>query len=62
MHVAEALRARVYVAAAKRAVMACLDLTPEQTALLTTNHLASNLHVVRTVVQHNTAEHGAVCS
>jgi DNA cross-link repair 1A protein len=46
LHVAQALRSKVYVAAAKRSIMACLDLTPEQAQLLTTNHLEANIHVV----------------
>jgi DNA cross-link repair 1A protein len=46
LHVAQALRSKVYVAAAKRGIMACLDLPPEQAQLLTTNHLEANIHVV----------------
>ncbi|WIA30015.1 hypothetical protein OEZ86_000112 [Tetradesmus obliquus] len=46
LHVAAALRSKVYVAAAKRSILACLDLPPEQAALLTTNHLEANIHVV----------------
>jgi hypothetical protein len=48
LHVAQALRSKVYVAAAKRGIMACLDLPPEQAQLLTTNHLDANIHVVGT--------------
>ncbi|KAF8069613.1 Dclre1a [Scenedesmus sp. PABB004] len=47
MHVAAALRERVYVSAAKRGVLACLGLPPEQAALLTANHLDARIHVVR---------------
>eukprot|EP00878_Enallax_costatus_P029508 GHUV01032002.1.p2 GENE.GHUV01032002.1~~GHUV01032002.1.p2 ORF type:complete len:503 (+),score=218.02 GHUV01032002.1:4005-5513(+) len=46
LHVASALKAKVYVAAAKRAVMGAINLPPEQAALLTTNHLEANIHVV----------------
>lgn len=37
---------QVYVAAAKRSIMSCLDLPPDQAALLTTNHLDANIHAV----------------
>lgn len=37
----------MYVAAAKRSIMSCLNLPPEQSALLTTNHLDANIHAVR---------------
>lgn len=47
MYVAAAMGRKVYVCAAKRSVMSCLDLPPEQQALLTTNHLEANIHVVR---------------
>eukprot|EP00775_Hariotina_reticulata_P012752 gene12752-12881_t len=46
MHVAVALGRKVYVCAAKRSVMSCLDLPPEQQALFTTNHLEASIHVV----------------
>lgn len=49
MHVASALKAKVYVAAAKRAVMGAINLPPEQAALLTTNHLEANIHVVSAI-------------
>jgi hypothetical protein len=38
---------QVYVAAAKRSIMSCLDLPPHLAALLTTNHLDANIHAVR---------------
>lgn len=37
---------QVYVAAAKRSIMSCLDLPPHLAALLTTNHLEANIHAV----------------
>lgn len=46
MHVAAALQRKVYVAAAKRSIMGCLDLPPQLSALLTTNHLDANIHAV----------------
>jgi hypothetical protein len=52
--VAQALRSKVYVAAAKRGIMACLDMPPEQAALLTTNHLEANIHVVSNLKLYNT--------
>lgn len=39
-------RRKLYVAAAKRAVLGCIDLAPEYRALLTTDHLATNMHAV----------------
>lgn len=37
---------QVYVAAAKRSILSCLDLPADQAALLTTNHLEANIHAV----------------
>lgn len=48
LHVAAALKAKIYVAAAKRAVLGAIKLPPEHAALLTTNHLEANIHVVST--------------
>lgn len=47
LYVAQALRAKVYMAASKRSVMGCIDLPPEHAQLLTSNHLEANIHVVR---------------
>ena len=44
--IAAALRRKVYVAAAKRGVLGCIGLAPEFAALLTTDHLETNLHAV----------------
>jgi hypothetical protein len=38
---------QVYVSAAKRAVMDCLELAPEYRALITSDHLETNIHAVR---------------
>lgn len=46
LHVASALRRKVYVAAAKRSIMSCLDLPPHLADLLTTNHLDASIHAV----------------
>lgn len=46
LEVARHLNKKVYVAAAKRRVLGCLDLAPEYAQLLTTDHLATNLHAV----------------
>jgi hypothetical protein len=35
------------VAAAKRAVLGCIDLSPEFRSMLTTDHLETNMHAVR---------------
>jgi hypothetical protein len=43
----------VYVAAAKRSILSCLDLPAELSALLTTNHLDANIHAVRAQGQHD---------
>lgn len=37
---------QVYVSAAKRAVMDCLELAPEYRALITSDHLETNIHAV----------------
>jgi hypothetical protein len=39
-------RRKLYVAAAKRSVLACVDLAPEFRSLLTTDHLETNMHAV----------------
>jgi hypothetical protein len=46
LEVARKLGKKVYVGAAKRSIMGCLDLEPELAALLTTNHLEANIHTV----------------
>lgn len=61
LHVASALQRKVYVAAAKRSIMGCLDLPPHLSALLTTNHLDANIHAVggsqgSLQAQHSTAQ------
>ncbi|KAI8467405.1 MAG: beta-lactamase-like protein [Monoraphidium minutum] len=43
---AAALGKKLYVAAAKRAVLGCVDLAPDFRALLTTDHLETNVHAV----------------
>lgn len=44
LEVARRLGKKVYIGAAKRGVLSCLGLAPEYAALLTTNHLETNLH------------------
>jgi len=41
------LHRKLYVAAAKRSVLQCVDLSPEFRSLLTTDHLETNMHAVR---------------
>ncbi|KIZ07917.1 DNA cross-link repair 1A protein [Monoraphidium neglectum] len=43
---AAALNKKLYVAAAKRAVLGCIDLSPEFRSMLTTDHLETNMHAV----------------
>lgn len=45
-HAAEALSKKVYVGKTKRQILACLNLTSEQRAMLTTDDTKTNLHVV----------------
>jgi hypothetical protein len=49
--VAHSLGRKVYVSKDKLAVLDCINLAPSYRALLTTNHLETNLHAVCTVKQ-----------
>jgi hypothetical protein len=49
LEVARKLGKKVYVGAAKRSIMECLDLEPALAALLTANHLEANIHTVRPI-------------
>jgi len=46
LEVARALGRKVYISAAKRRILDCLGLAPEYAALLTTDHLSTNLHAL----------------
>jgi hypothetical protein len=46
--VAHSLGRKVYVSKDKLAVLDCINLAPSYRALLTTNHLETNLHAVST--------------
>ncbi|GMH35758.1 hypothetical protein BSKO_03626 [Bryopsis sp. KO-2023] len=46
MEAAKAVGKKVYISAAKREVMGCLDLTAKEKAMMTTNHEETNIHAV----------------
>lgn len=47
MEAAKTLNKKVYVSSAKLQVMKCLDLSPEEKEMMTTNHDETNIHAVR---------------
>lgn len=46
LEVAKALKRKIYVSATKKKILDCLQLPPEESSLLSTNDLETNLHVV----------------